>query len=114
MSGAILAPRRAPVREGCRFARSAPRDARRAAALLEVVISLSILLVAMSAIGVAFSTGLFHVEHAERMNQATMMTDRLLTAVDLGMIAPSDREQTGVFSGETIAGMSWEMQAQPI
>ncbi len=113
-SGAIFEPWSVPVGGGCRFARRRSPLPRRAAALLEVVISLSILLVAMSAIGVAFRTGLFHVEHAERMTQATLMTDRLLTAVDLGMIAPSDREQTGVFAGETISGMSWSMEAQPI
>ncbi len=107
-------PRRVPGRGGFDPMRARRFPVRRGAALLEVVIALSILLVAMSAIGVVFRTGLFHVEHAERMNQATLMTDRLLTAVDLGMLAPGDREQTGVFSGETISGMSWSIEAQPI
>lgn len=107
MRGSSAARRRAPVRAVRLFAR-------RGAALFEVVIALSLLLVAMSAIGVAFRNGLFHVEHAERMNQATLMTDRLLTALDLGLIAPSEKETTGYFENETIRGMAWQMEAQPI
>lgn len=107
-------PRRVPGRWGLDSLRARRIAVRRGAALLEVVIALSILLVAMSVIGAVFRTGLFHVEHAERMNQATLMTDRLLTAVDLRIIAPGEREQTGVFTGETMAGMSWSIEAQPI
>lgn len=109
-----MKPWRAPGRGDRRFARHRLPGQRRAAALLEVVLALSILLVAMSIIGAAFRNGLFHVEHAERMNQATLMTDRLLTALDLGMVAPTEREQTGFFTEETIPGMSWSVEAQPI
>lgn len=100
---------------------------RRAAALLEVVIAISILLVAMSVVGATFRNGAHNVELAERMNQASSLTDRLLTELDLGLapiLQPVEagdaaasggqkQELTGWFGEDAPPGMSWKVEAEP-
>ncbi len=80
-----------------------------AAALLEVVIAISILLVAMSVVGAAFRNGAFNIEKAEQMTQAMIMTDRLLAHVDLGVVPVEEQETVGWFAEESIPNLSWKL-----
>ena len=86
---------------------------RPAAALLEVVISVSILLLAMSVIGVAFRNGLDSVELADRISRGDQLTDNLLNAIDCGMVSISEAEQTGTFGEIAEEGMFWKTEAVP-
>lgn len=90
---------------------------RRGAALLEVVLSLGLLLVAMAAIGIVFRNGQYFVENAEMRTRAMLMTEKLITDLDTGMIVMEEREQSGYFIidsvNESIPGMSWMIEADP-
>jgi hypothetical protein len=77
------------------------------------VISVSILLVAMGAIGIVFSNGLTTVDRTEQMIRAQMMTERLIAEMDLGILEIEEREQSGYFSEEAPAGMSWAVTIEP-
>lgn len=86
-------------------------------ALLEVVVALSILLVAMAVVGVTFRNGAQNVMLAERMNQAQLLTNRLLTELDVGLIPLSVPEQgmpnedlSGYFGDDAPPGMSWKLE----
>jgi len=81
--------------------------------LLEVVISLGILLVAMAVVGLAFHNGQQHVELAEQMTRARLMTEKLVAEMDTGLLDLTDREQSGWFGDESIPGMSWRMEVNP-
>lgn len=92
-------------------------SSQRGVALLEVVVALSILLVAMAIVGATFRNGSQNVLLAERMNQAQLLTERLLTELDVGLIpieipeqgVPSD-ELTGWFGEDAPPGMSWKLE----
>lgn len=86
-------------------------------ALLEVVVALSILLVAMAVVGATFRNGAQNVMLAERMNQAQLLTDRLLTELDVGLIPLDIPEQgmpnqdlSGYFEEDAPPGMSWKLE----
>lgn len=89
------------------------RRPRRGIALLEVVISVSLLLVAMGAIGIVFRNGQTTAERTEQMIRAQMLTERLIAEMDLGILEMDDREQTGYFGEEAPAGMSWSVTIEP-
>lgn len=95
----------------------------RAAALFEVVVSLSILMVAMAVVGATFRNGAYHVELAERLNQANTLTERLLCELDLGLLpimqpvaadqlsgANRTQEISGWFAEDAPPGMSWKIE----
>ncbi|RIK66785.1 MAG: hypothetical protein DCC65_08640 [Planctomycetota bacterium] len=94
-----------------------PRAARPAAALLEVVIAISILLVAMAVVGATFQNGARNVELAERMNQAGALTDRLLAELDLGLLTMTEgeangppQEFSGYFGEDAPPGLAWKAE----
>ncbi len=86
---------------------------RRGAALLEVVVALSILLVAMAVVGGAFRNGAHTIDRAERMSRARVMTERLLVEMDTGILEMEEREQSGWFGDEAMEGMSWAVEINP-
>jgi len=101
-------------------------DVRRAAVLLEVVISVGLLLAAMIAIGVVFFNGKHFVEKAEQRTRAMLLTDKLITALDAGVdedrdgvpdIDPTEREQSSstipLGLAEAVPGMSWRIEIDP-
>lgn len=89
----------------------------RGVALLEVILALSLLLVAMIAIGVIFSNGQYFIENAELRTRALLMTEKLITDLDTGVIVMEEREQSGYFVingvNESMPGMSWMIEADP-
>jgi len=86
---------------------------RRGAVLLEVVVALSILLLAMSVVGLTFRNVMGNVERADRITRARIMTERLLVEMDTGILEMEEREQTGWFGKESIPGMSWRVEINP-
>jgi hypothetical protein len=88
--------------------------ARRAAALLEVVVALGILLMAMAGTGIAFRNCLQNIERAERMSRAVFLTDRLIGEMDTGALVISEEEATGTLEEESMPGMSWRVVIQPL
>lgn len=88
-------------------------SARRAAALLEVVVSVSILLLAMAVVGGVFRNGQLNIERAEQMTRGQVLTERLLVEMDTGLLDMKEREQTGSFGEESIEGMSWRVELTP-
>lgn len=113
MSRVVSQPRhhRSSAKGACRG--GGRRVARRGAMLLEVVISLGILMVAMSVIGLAFNNGRQRVEFAERMIRAMLMTEKLVAEMDTDLLDLEDQEQSGWFGGESIPGMSWRVEINP-
>ncbi len=110
-------------RSGCA---KVARPIRRGAALLEVILSLSLLLVAMVAVGVVFRNGQYFVEKAELRTRAMLLTEKIITVLDTGMdedrdgemdIDITEREQFGYFvvdgADVGIPGMSWMTEIEP-
>src|ERR1043166_5476382 len=83
------------------------RIRRPAAALLEVVLSLSILLIAMTFVGGAFSNGSLYVDRAERTARATELTQRILGEMASGLNVVGEKESVGSYGDETMADMCW-------
>ncbi|MFQ5410977.1 MAG: hypothetical protein ACE5EC_01720 [Phycisphaerae bacterium] len=81
--------------------------------LLEVVVSLGILLVAMGVIGLIFSNGRHNVELAERMTRGMLMTERLISDIDTGILELDEQERSDMFEEESIPGMSWRVEVNP-
>lgn len=82
-----------------------------------MVVALSILLVAMAVVGATFRNGSQNVMLAERMNQAQLLTERLLTEMDVGLIPLNVPEQgmpneelSGWFGEDAPPGMSWKLE----
>jgi hypothetical protein len=89
------------------------RSARRGAALFEVVISLSILLMAMTLVGASFRNGFLNVEMADRISRATLLTEKLITDIEVGLISIAEQESFGQFSDEAEPGMGWRVEVHP-
>lgn len=83
------------------------------AALLEVVISVTILLAAMLVVGGAFHNGIYYIERAERMSRARIMSERMLVELETGILDMKEREQSGYFGEEALPGMSWRVEINP-
>ncbi len=83
------------------------------AALLEVVVALSILLVAMSVVGLVFRNGQHYAELTDQMTRAMMLTERLLAEIDTGILELEEREQVGWFGEEGPPNMSWRVSFTP-
>lgn len=81
--------------------------------LLEVVISLSILLLAMSVVGLTFRNVERNIERAELMAVARSLTERLVVEMDTGILDMEERELSGWFGVEAIEGMSWRVEINP-
>ncbi len=92
---------------------SGERPRRRGAALLEVVVALSILLVAMSVVGLVFQNGQHYAELTDQMTRAMMLTERLLAEIDTGILELEEREQVGWFGEEGPPNMSWRVSFTP-
>ena len=86
---------------------------RRAAALLEVVVSLSILLMAMAVVGAVFRNGQLTIERAQRMSRARVLTERLLVEMDTGYLDMKERQLSGLFGEESMPGMSGRIEINP-
>lgn len=87
--------------------RCAPQCARHGAALLEVVMSLSILMVAMTFVGGAFRNGSMYVERAERIARATDLTERILGEMASGLTVVGEKETVGNYGDESMPDMCW-------
>jgi len=116
-----FAHRRAAAETHGRDALAHAATARRAAALLEVVVALSILLLAMGVVGLTFHNGDYNVQLADRMTRAAMFTERLLAELEAGILDITEKEQTGWFAEEGPGGestdprdrMSWRVETSP-
>jgi hypothetical protein len=86
---------------------------RRGAVLLEVVVSLSILLIAMSVVGLTFRNGERSVELAEQMMLADAETERLLTDLVADTRKLEERQQSGYFDETGSRGMSYRVDINP-
>lgn len=82
-----------------------------------MVVAISILLVAMAVVGATFRNGSQNVMLAERMNQAELLTERLLTELDVGLIPLNIPEQgmpneelSGWFGEDAPPDMSWKLE----
>jgi len=93
-----------PLRVVCR---------RRGAALLEVIFALTILLLAMGVIGMAFRNGQVNMERSDRLARAMAMTERLVVEMDSGLLELEELEQSGWFGEESIPGLSWRVEVVP-
>lgn len=89
------------------------RAMRRGVALLEVVVSLGILLVAMSVIGFTFRNGQHNLTMAEQMARAQLATEELITHIDTGYLLLTEPVQTGGFGDETEAGLAYRIFVNP-
>jgi len=85
----------------------------RAAALLEVVIALSVLLVCMSVVGVIFSNGTYYIERAEELARADIMTERLIGQIETGITTLDAQETIGDFADEGVPGMTFRVLVNP-
>jgi len=90
-----------------------PRSARHAVALLEVVVALSILLLAMAVVGMAFRNSQLYVDRAEQIARATQMTDRLMGELSTGLSVAGENEATGSYGDEGPPDMCWRVVAFP-
>jgi len=115
------APGRPAVRSGLRSAHSA-RDAagkrssrfsRRSGVLLEVVLSLSILLVAMSVVGLTFRNGEHAVGLADEITRADVLIEQMITEMVADTRLMEEMEQTGYFGEETLPGLSYRVEINP-
>lgn len=85
----------------------------RAAALLEVVLSLGLLVLAMGIVGIVFKNGHDNVIMAEEMSRAMLLTDRLIAEFDTKILDEDMREYVGYFGEEAPAGMSFRVELNP-
>jgi len=85
----------------------------RAAALLEVVVSLSILMVAMAVVGATFRNCYQNAELTDLLTRSMMETERLLAEMDAGLLDIKEQEQSGWFGDEGPPGMSWRVEVTP-
>lgn len=85
----------------------------RGVALLEVVVSISILLMAMAVVGLVFNNGEHNLERAERITRAMLLSEQLIGELDTGILDLEEQEQSGYFGQEAEKGMSWRVEANP-
>ena len=93
--------------------RAHTRGRRDGAVLLEVVVSLSILLLAMSVIGLTFRNGERSVELAEQMMLADAETERIITDLVADTRKLEERQQSGYFELSGPGGMSYRVDINP-
>ena len=90
-------------------------------ALMEVVIALSLLVIAMGVVGFAFRNGQLSLDRSERVTRAILLTDQILTNIDLGIIGIASQaeggqgkgnvaELNGSFGPDAPPGMSYRIQ----
>lgn len=110
--------RRVDTHDGAARTRRArgARTTRPGVVLLEVVLAVSLLLLAMALVGMAFRNGNEHVHRAERISRSMLLADRLLGELDIGVLSvpvPQEgtpvQETTGTFGGEAAEGISWRI-----
>jgi len=98
---------------GCNMSATILRFRTRAAALLEVVVSLSILMVAMAVVGATFRNCYQNAELTDLLTRSMMETERLLAEMDAGLLDIKEQEQSGWFGDEGPPGMSWRVEVTP-
>lgn len=100
-----------PAPPTCNATARIPRaaSARRGVVLLEVVVSISILLLGMAAVGMAFRNGALYVERAERVARATEVTQRLLGELATGLTVVAENQASGSCAAEGPQGDEGEM-----
>ena len=76
------------------------------------MVSVGILLLTMSVVGLTFRNGQYNIELAERMTRARLMTERLTAEMDTGLLDLEEREQSGYFGAETMPNMSWRLEVE--
>jgi len=89
------------------------RTVRAGAALLEVVVALSLLLISMAAIGVAFNNGSYFIEKAELLARADIMTERLIGQIETGIVSLDAPQTIGDFGEEGVPGMTFRVTVNP-
>ena len=108
-------PRRAAVRGGHR-AHSGARHTlgrRRGAVLLEVVVSISILLMSMGVVGLVFRNGQLNIHRAERITRAMLLTEQLLVELDTNILELDEQELVGWFDVEAEEGRCLATPCRP-
>src|SRR5437773_2440031 len=87
------------------------RPHRRGAALLEVVVALSILLLAMGIIGAVFYNCDFHVRRAVNKSRAMMLSEQVIINYDTGQFR-DQLEATGEFGDAGPPGWGWSFKVE--
>jgi len=108
-----------PIGDGrFRGAARTRRSTRRAAMLLEVLISIAILVLAIVGIGSQVNQSLKTVEYTDQLNRALMLAEWVLAEMDLGneeedrLIEVHGEEGEGTF-GERYPGFGWRIKREP-
>src|SRR4029077_16992755 len=86
---------------------------RRAMLLLEVVIALSILLLAIAICGTAIHNSLLSVKRGELITRAMMLSEELLTRLDTGELT-YDQAKSGTFVDRGIWDLKYTLQIAPV
>ncbi len=86
---------------------------RRGVLLLEVVIALSILLIAIAVCGSAINNSLLSVKRGEEMTRAMMLSEEILARLDTGEIT-YDQEQSGNFEDRGQRDLRYELKVTPV
>lgn len=92
--------------------RARPTD-RRGAMLLEVVLSVSILLIAIGVCGSAVRNSMLSVQRAEEITRSMLLTESILNDLDTGVLLPEE-EQSGDFSAVGLPSWNWELRIVPV
>jgi hypothetical protein len=77
------------------------------------VLSLSILLVAMSVVGLTFRNGERTVELADQITRADVLIEQLITEMVADTRKMEELDQSGYFGGETLPGLSYRVVINP-
>src|SRR5262249_16230006 len=93
------------------------RATRRGAALLEVVIAISVLALAMGVIGATFYNSDANVHHAIDKSRAMMLTEQFITNYDTGQFQQGQggeaaREGSGMFGDAAPPGWAWAYKVE--
>ncbi len=86
---------------------------RRGAVLLEVVVSISILLMSMAVVGLVFRNGQLSIHRAERITRAMLLTEQLLVELDTNILELDEQELVGWFDVEAEDGMAYRIEINP-
>jgi len=89
------------------------RQTRRGVLLLEVVIALSILLIAIAVCGSAINNSLLSVKRGEELTRAMMLSEEMLARLDTGEIT-YDQEQSGNFEDRGQRDLRYELTITPV
>lgn len=113
--GRVVMRRAGSFLAGARRARS-----RRGAMLLEVLLSLSILLITIAVCGAALRNSMLWAERGDRVARSQLLAEDLLGRWDMGLLIPlqemdnaTERELTGTFGDAGPEGLGWRLKIVP-